>query len=154
MEQIDYDIERLEREKESIESAMAVAQALVDCGIPRKLTKHWKPVAPESGYSMGETVVLKCGDKTIQKLDNTSEYAKSCKYRAKHGYIVLEFSKKDLRTLVDLMKVSDEKREKARRTKDAADHEAFYQASRAYQEFALKHVSIEKSVIKKLSTMC
>ena len=63
----------------------------------------------KSGYSMGETLVLKVGGKVIATQNQEAEYAKSCKWKAQHGYMLFEFTKKDFKEMIFLEKaVSNE----------------------------------------------
>lgn len=59
----------------------------IDSQIENKMSQSGIAAAlPSSGYSMGEK---KCIRTSIFKIesDNTKEYSRSCKYRAKHGYV-------------------------------------------------------------------
>lgn len=49
---------------------------------------------------MGETIAIMCNGQKVQIIDRTHKYARSCKWRAKHGYIVIDFTKKALKEYV------------------------------------------------------
>lgn len=51
---------------------------------------------------MGETVRVYCNDRLIEVADRTEDYARSCKWRAKHGLVVIRFTQKALRQYIDL----------------------------------------------------
>lgn len=51
------------------------------------------------GYSMGEVFTVNCTKKYSARNDNTSEYARSCKYRATHGNYTLNISPEKLRDI-------------------------------------------------------
>lgn len=74
---------------------------LIACGLPKSKI-HWYAIPDmRSGYSMGEYVILRCNGQIIDTTDQTKEYRGGCKYRAKHGKVVLDFTKKDLRHWLD-----------------------------------------------------
>ena len=55
-----------------------------------------------SEYSMGEEILYCFQNSPIFKEDYTQQYAKSCQWRAKHGYIVINFkTKKALKEFAD-----------------------------------------------------
>ena len=55
-----------------------------------------------SEYSMGEEIIWKYQSELLFKEDYTQQYAKSCQWRAKHGYIVIVFkTKKALKEFAD-----------------------------------------------------
>lgn len=82
----------------------SVYDKLIECGIAKKDVHFYVTPDITSGYSMGEEIVVKCNDVAIESVDNTQQYAKSCTWRPKHGYILLNFTKKDLKTYVALCK--------------------------------------------------
>lgn len=84
-----------------------VYDALVSCGIPKRDVHHFVKPQPSSGYSMGEVVITSCNGKEICRVNNTQEYAKSCKWRAKHGVVFVEFTKTTLRRYIDMLKRDD-----------------------------------------------
>lgn len=71
-------------------------------GVPYKDVHFYMPPNYASGYNMGEVIVVKCNGVTLDTIDNRKFYAKSCKWRPKHGHVVLAFSKKSFRRYVDL----------------------------------------------------
>lgn len=84
--------------------------ALISCGIPQAKAHCFDIpyLYVDSGFSMGEEIVIRCNKHEILKRDFTKDYAKSCKWKAKHGYIVVDFTKKDLRTYIELWERSFE----------------------------------------------
>lgn len=75
--------------------------ALIAQGLPKTKVHYFSVPMIKSGYIMGERVVVRVNSATVTQADYTKEYARSCKYRAKHGKVVLDFSKKDLRYWLD-----------------------------------------------------
>lgn len=63
-----------------------------------------------SGYKMGEVVSIKCNGELIAWYDNTFEYARTCKWKAQHGRIEFDFTKKSLRELCKTLKLLFDKR--------------------------------------------
>jgi hypothetical protein len=47
---------------------------------------------PDSGYSMGEIKKIYANDVLISHYDNTKEYSKSCKYKARHGSVHIDLT--------------------------------------------------------------
>lgn len=119
-----------------------------------------------SGYSMGEVVTLCCGNVTLLRYDNTRSYAKSCKWRARHGSVVFRLTKTALREYARLCRVCYDAREvqqsriawanKAqsddiRASKLAGAEDARKQALEAYtaiKALLLKHLDTAASDIK------
>jgi hypothetical protein len=56
-----------------------------------EIAKH----IPIMGYSMGSVYCVKLGSLEV-RYDDTENYAKSCKYKATHGYLKLELTKEEL----------------------------------------------------------
>lgn len=72
--------------------------------IPEKLAVHFKPAYLRSGYSMGETIVYTCNGKTIITQNECKHYTGTGrKYTPTHGYIKVEFNKKNLKTYCTLL---------------------------------------------------
>lgn len=71
-------------------------------GVPYKDVHFYMPPNYASGYNMGEVIVVKCNGVTLDTIDNRKFYAKSCKWRPKHGHIVLNFTKKALREYIEI----------------------------------------------------
>ena len=67
-------------------------------GIPYTLAQYFIAARPgsdaSSGYSMGELVIVRYKGKEITRYDNRSEYAKSCKWTARHGEVVFDIKTK------------------------------------------------------------
>lgn len=92
--------EQVERELEQLNQTMELYDRLVSFGIPKKMVHYYTSPERRSGYSMGETIAVLCNGQKVQIIDRTQEYARSCKWRAKHGYIVIDFTKKALKEYV------------------------------------------------------
>ena len=92
--------EQVERELEQLNQTMELYDRLVSFGIPKKMVHYYTSPERRSGYSMGETIAIMCNGQEVQIIDRTQEYARSCKWRAKHGYIVIDFTKKALKEYV------------------------------------------------------
>ena len=92
--------EQVERELEQLNQTMELYDRLVSFGIPKKMVHYNTSPEKSSGYSMGETIAIMCNGQKVQIIDNTQEYARGCKWRAKHGYIVFDFTKKALKEYV------------------------------------------------------
>ena len=94
---------QLVSELDAINNLKLKYDTLINCGIPVCKVHHWEfPTSVTSGYSMGETIVIFCNDKRILTIDRCQHYAKSCKWKPKHGHIKIVFTKKDLRKYVDM----------------------------------------------------
>lgn len=78
-------------------------------GIPYKDVHYYRYNRPaySSGFSMGEVIVIRCNGNGIDRIDNTSEYAKSCKWKANHGLIIINFTKGGLRDYIKAAKKGD-----------------------------------------------
>lgn len=87
---------------EQLQKQLALWDALRERGIPTKYVQYYETPAVRSGYRMGETVRVYCNDKLIEVADRTEDYARSCKWRAKHGLVVIRFTQKALRQYIDL----------------------------------------------------
>lgn len=88
---------------------MQVYQNLRAYGIPYKDLHYYRYNRPcySSGFSMGEIVVVRCNGVEIDRIDNTQEYAKSCKWRANHGLVIINFTQKGLRDYIKAAKHDD-----------------------------------------------
>lgn len=82
---------------EEVERLHKLYNNLIDCGVTPKNVRYYETPNVYSGYSMGETVEVWCNNKIIEAIDHTSDYARSCRWRAKHGKVVINFSKKSLK---------------------------------------------------------
>lgn len=78
-------------------------------GIPYKDVHYYRYNRPaySSGFSMGEIVVVRCNSRDIDRIDNTQEYAKSCTWKAKHGFVIINFTKKGLLDYIKAAKHDD-----------------------------------------------
>ena len=94
----------LKSEYRSNEKMMEVYNALHRCGISLKNVHFYNTPTVYSDYSMGEMVYIYCNDVLIEKVNNCREYAKSCKWKAKHGRVEVRFTKKALKEYIDLRK--------------------------------------------------
>jgi len=88
---------------------LEVYDRLHECGIPYNEVHYFRYNLPyySSGFSMGEIMTVKCNGNEIHRIDRTKEYSKSCKWKAKHGYIVINFTKKGLRDYMTAAKRGD-----------------------------------------------
>ena len=98
--------------KEIVESEgrwLQVYENLHCNGIPYRDVHHYRYHRPSysSGFSMGEVIIIRCNGNGIDRIDNTSEYAKSCKWRATHGLIIINFTQKGLRDYIKASKNDD-----------------------------------------------
>lgn len=73
-------------------------------GVPYKDVHYYMPPYFASGYTMGEVLVVKCNGVTIDTVDRRKHYSKGCKWKAKHGRIVINFTKKAMRQYVEICK--------------------------------------------------
>jgi len=78
-------------------------------GIPYKDVHYYRYKRPwySSGFSMGEVIIIRCNGHGIDRIDNTQEYAKSCKWRANHGLVIINFTQKGLRDYIKAAKRGD-----------------------------------------------
>ena len=98
--------------KEIVESEgmwMQVYENLHLNGIPYKDVHYYRYNRPwySSGFTMGEVIVIRCNGKDIDRINNTQEYAKCCKWRANHGLIIINFTQKGLRDYIKSAKRGD-----------------------------------------------
>lgn len=97
------DYKKVVRELDYLTAIKKEYDALISCGIPVGKAHFFDlPYEVNSGYSMGETIDIYCNDKKVLTRDNKQEYAKSCKWRATHGYLRIVFTKKALRKYIDM----------------------------------------------------
>lgn len=95
---------QIKTEQEENNKKMQLFENLHNNGISYKNVHFYKTPNIESNYSMGEMIVVKCGENHIEKADRCKNYAKSCKWKAKHGKIVVCFTKKGLKEYVFICK--------------------------------------------------
>lgn len=94
---------RITAELEELSALKENYDALISAGIPKTKVHFFEiPYSVNSGYTMGEVVIVRCNGKDVVRYDHTQEYAKSCKWRANHGRVVLNFTKKLLKEYVIL----------------------------------------------------
>ena len=105
MARINY--QECQRKKALYDTLLAQYDALIKVGIPKREVNCFAPPSASSGYSMGEIVIVKCNGETIMTLDNTKEYPRGCKYKAKYGRIVFNFTKTDLKKYIKLLAERD-----------------------------------------------
>lgn len=91
-------------EIDKLSKTLQVYDALIACGIAKKDVQYYDTPYIYSGYSMGETIHVKCNGKNIATVDNTKQYAKSCTWKPKHGLVVINFTKKELKEYVNYCK--------------------------------------------------
>lgn len=108
-------------------------------GIAYKNVHYYAMPNISSNYSMGEKIVVKCGENTIHTIDHCHEYPKSCKWSAKHGYIVLAFTKRGLKDYVAVCKKIENETEMKERVR------LFDEKRRLLN----KYISIEKSTFNR-----
>lgn len=80
-------------------------------GVPYSLTQYFVEHNSnlhdnaDSGYSMGEIISVYCGEVLIAEYDHRKEYARSCKWRPRHGSVVFNFkTKKSLKDYCKALK--------------------------------------------------
>lgn len=104
------------------------------CGIKYDNVHLFRFPFCKSGYSMGETLVVKVNGKLIATQNQEAEYAKSCKWKAQHGYMLFEFTKKDFKKVINLNGI--------------VNHET-YMCLHCMEEYKQKH----EEALKKYSTL-
>ena len=90
-------------EQQKITDRLTLLDRVIANGVPKGIVHHYVTPDLSSGYSMGETVVMACNGQVFDVKDQTREYAKSCKWRARHGRVVVDMTKKQLRRYVELL---------------------------------------------------
>jgi hypothetical protein len=98
---------QIKTEQQENNKTMQLFENLHNNGISYKNVHFYKSPNITSNYSMGEMIIVKCGENHIENVDRTKNYSKYCKWKAKHGKIVVCFSKKGLREYVDICKKID-----------------------------------------------
>lgn len=99
-----------QNELNKAQAKMNLLDKLVDNGITKKSSGFFMRINVDSGYSMGENTYLMVGGLPLDAVDTTKEYAKSCKWRENHGKVVINFTKKDLKTYVAMCEEMDKLR--------------------------------------------
>lgn|GEM_PF-6340482 len=133
------------------EELKRVHDILHSFGVPYSLTGYFVDRTVNfhehatSGYNMGETVEVYCCGHEIIKYDHTQEYARSCRWRARHGIIVFNFpTKKSLRdycrSLKELCDTTSEE-EYMKKNKEISD------ALTSYIDLDMSDISSRKSII-------
>lgn len=131
---------QLKSECVSNEKLLERYDALNRCGISLKYVHFYDTPYITSGYSMGEMVYIYCNDVLIERVDNCMEYAKSCKWRGRHGRIEVRFTKKGLKDFVGLCKSLSV----VRGTNEWFD---MYEKRR---DLIKKYINLDNCVVKKL----
>lgn len=80
---------------------LGLYDALIAQGLPKSKVHYFSVPMAKSGYSMGERVVVRVNGAIVAQADYTREYGRCCKYSAKHGKVIFDFSKKDLKYWLD-----------------------------------------------------
>ena len=97
LQELQVEIEKLQKEKEILTTLCEF--------IPEKLAVFFKPTYLSSGYSMREKIVYTCNGRELFVEDNRECYAgRGRKYTPTHGYIKIDFTKKDLKAYCLLLK--------------------------------------------------
>ena len=79
---------------------MEIVETLHELGLSWEEAEKFPFIIPFMGscYKMGEKVIWQFKGKVIFEQDQTEQYANSCKWRAQHGRVVMNFtSKKQLK---------------------------------------------------------
>lgn len=95
---------QIKTEQEENNKQMQLFENLHNNGIPYKDVHYYKTPNIGSNYSMGEMIIVKCGANHIEMADRCKNYAKSCQWKAKHGKIVVCFTKKGLKDYINICK--------------------------------------------------
>ena len=95
--QICAELAQLQKQKELYDRLHDVG------GISYKQVDIWEHPIIRSGYSMGENINVFVNHNCIASISQTQDYAKSCSYRAHHGTMVFDFTKKDFKHLFALL---------------------------------------------------
>lgn len=72
-------------------------------GISYKQVDIWEHPIIRSGYCMGENINVFVNHNCIASISQKQDYAKSCKYKAQHGKMIFDFTKKDFKRLFALL---------------------------------------------------
>jgi len=129
-------------ELNKLNETMELYNNLHTCGIALNKVHYYEKPKCSSEYSMGEKIEVCCNGITIQVIDDRQYYAKSCKWQEKHGYILLNFSKKDLKRYVEI----GVEMEKVLQRKEM---EAYWGLMKERKELIKKSYIANKSVVKK-----
>lgn len=97
-----YDYNAAKANMSYFQELMGKYNALVACGIPKNKVHEFDSPLVLSGYSMGQVVEVWCNSLLILKEDSRNDYAKSCGWKAKHGFILIRFNKATLKKYIDL----------------------------------------------------
>lgn len=98
-------------ERERTSRDIAVCEAGIEAGIPKSkahcILALLDRISIKSGYSMGETIIVKIKGVEVMRKNQTQEYAKSCKWRAKHGEVILDMTLKQAKEIYNALYILD-----------------------------------------------
>lgn len=138
-------LQQLKEERDSIDIKIRQLENISSFGIPKtNVHKFIKPCV-DSGHSMGEVTKLYCNGEIVCMYDRTTEYAKSCKWKAKHGLVVIECNKKELKQYFDMCIMYDKIDYRIRH------HDTLYSNLENKDELLKKHFSEEYELQKELN---
>ena len=83
-----------------------IMDAVIKAGIPQSKAHYifdfvGNMFRVTSGYSMGETVDIEVVGERVIRINQEKEYARSCNWKANHGWVIINFTKKDFRWMFD-----------------------------------------------------
>lgn len=127
----------------------AILQKMVSLGVPKKDVHHFIFPLVDTGYSMGgETEVFVSGS-LVMSDNNKQHYARSCNYSAKHGYVRIDFTKKDLKQYVKICKELDNAWSLVDKKDNNETRAIYVNALSLYKDFVEKHINRKHSEIKR-----
>ena len=138
-----------------------IMDAVIKAGIPQSKAHYifdfvGNMFSVSSGYSMGETVDIEVIGERVIRIDQEKEYARTCKWNANHGMVIIELTKKDFRWMFDQAARLDEIHYGLKfAEKDVVKtryREELIEIHKEIREFVGNRVS-ERSVIKKNATV-
>ena len=96
----------MQQQVANLNKNIEIMDAVIKAGIPQSKAHYifdfvGDMLVVSSGYSMGETVDINVNGERIIRIDQEKEYAKNCTWKANHGMVIIELTKKDFRWIFD-----------------------------------------------------
>ena len=130
--QINNEIEALKKESSNV--------AMLENAIGVKLVEKLNGVPHiESGHRMGNFCEWYIGDQLIWKSSNCEEYAKSCKYKATHGKLIIRFrTKKECKDFFVMLAETQSKKYIGLKSKENSSQITYEELEERKREFQKK----------------
>lgn len=96
----------MQQQVAELNNNIEIMDAVIKAGIPQSKAHYIFDFVGDmfrvsSGYSMGEDVDIVVNGERVIRINQKKEYARSCKWNANHGWVIIELTKKDFRWMFD-----------------------------------------------------